>query len=186
MGPTTTTGRRGACRVMLGRRGRLAARLGLIGLVGVSVLMLAPLATAHEFGCDAVDDGEIRYEDFTQYDDALAHAVAAWHVLGNVDILPDTWWTAVDLQWLDTYRTDVVWDGLFLCGPIAPQFAYLNDAYFETYGWRKKRAVATHELGHGLGLGHSYSPQIMYRCASCGGFTTPQSHDREDYYKLWP
>jgi len=45
------------------------------------------------------------------------------------------------------------------------------------------RNTMAHELGHALGLAHSYSGHLMYDYSS--SITTPQSQDISDYDYLW-
>lgn len=59
----------------------------------------------------------------------------------------------------------------------------LNPYYTDAYSSLKKRAVWTHELGHGLGLNHSaYDWAIMFHCAGCVydtyGYYAPRSDDQ--------
>ncbi|MEU2224756.1 MULTISPECIES: matrixin family metalloprotease [unclassified Streptomyces] len=144
-------------------------------------------ASAHFLGNDSVDDREIRWEDSTRYDDARKHAINAWDnsSLNRINIAPDAWNTIADLEWRDSSRTDVTWDGLWKARTGADAI-YLNVAYLKNYGTTKRRGVATHELGHALGLAHSYSGQIMVNNTPArGSLTTPQSHDKADYHALW-
>jgi hypothetical protein len=153
---------------------------------GISFMGSAP-ASAHFLGNDSVDDREIRWEDETRYDDARKHAINAWDnsSLNRINIAPDAWNTVADLEWRDSNRTDVTWDGLWK-GRSGADAIYLNVRYLKDYGKTKRRGVATHELGHALGLAHSYRGQIMVNnTPDRGSLTTPQSHDKADYHSLW-
>ena len=144
-------------------------------------------ASAHFLGNDSVDDREIRWEDSNQYDDARKHAINAWDnsTLNRINIAPDAWNTIADLEWRDSNRSDVTWDGLWKARTGADAI-YLNTRYLKNYGKTKRRGVATHELGHALGLAHSYRGQIMVNnTPDRGSLTTPQSHDKADYHALW-
>ncbi len=144
-------------------------------------------ASAHFLGNDSVDDREIRWEDETRYDDARKHAINAWDnsTLNRINIAPDAWNTITDLEWRDSNRSDVTWDGLWKARTGADAI-YLNVHYLKNYGTTKRRGVATHELGHALGLAHSYRGQIMVNnTPDRGSLTTPQSHDKADYHTLW-
>jgi hypothetical protein len=159
--------------------------LGAMALIG----LLAPPAHAHFLGNDSVDGSEIRYQDNTQWNDALNHAIGSWEGLtGGVNIAPDAWNTVNDLDIGDYTNTS---DGR--CGFWQPRtgedYLRLNGRYFNPYSTSDRRACMTHEWGHAHGLAHSYTDQVMDACPSswCNSPapTTPQDHDRADYYYLW-
>lgn len=159
--------------------------------VVAAAALVAPILTvtpaeAHFLGTDSVDSGEIRFEDYLDnYDDARIHAASAWNALGRIDILGDTSVTVTDLEWFDLDRGATGWDGRYFPQPYADGIQ-LNEHYLRGYTTTKRRGVATHELGHALGLAHSYSGQVMVdNTPARGSITTPQSHDRADYMTLW-
>lgn len=168
-------------------------RKGFKAVAAVSLAVLlgglgALPAYAHFLGYDSVDNGEIRYEDYTQWNDALNHNIAAWENLsGGVSIAPDSAFTNADLEVRD-YRND---DGR--CGYYTTRsgadLINLNLRFFDGYSTTNRRACMTHEWGHAHGLAHSYTSQVMDSCpvSTCNSTvpTTPQFHDREDYYYLW-
>lgn len=142
-------------------------------------------ATAHFLGNDSVDDGEIRYESYTNYTDARSWATSSWNALGSINIAGDTSSTITDLEWHDANLPSVSWDGKWTSQSFADAIT-LNGHYLSGYTQTKRRGVATHELGHALGLAHSYAGQVMVdNTASRGSITTPQSHDTADYRSLW-
>lgn len=170
-------------------------RRGLSGVVVLvaSVLLVAllsPNARAHFSGNDSVDGNEIRYQDNTQWNDALNHAIGAWEGLpGGVSIAPDSATTINDLDIGDYTSTSDT-----RCGYWQPRtgedYLRLNGHFFSRYGTNDKRACMTHEWGHAHGLAHSYVNQVMDPCpvswcTSPPSPTTPQDHDRSDYAYLW-
>lgn len=159
--------------------------------VALSILMLALLpgaVFAHFLGHSAVDGREIRYGDSTQYDDARNWAINQWNALGKVNIAPDDAWSFEDLTWKDTNQCYVTWDGQYThyAGNTWTDVIELNVCYFKNYGDFTKRAVATHEQGHALGLAHSILGQVLWSPVQDSNVNTPQAHDRQDYFALWP
>lgn len=160
-------------------------RRNLVIAIGLCALLLPLTVSAHFLGNDSVDGREIRWEDYTAYDDARGHAINTWNALGRVNIAPDSAGTIADLEWRDANRSDVGWDGRWVARSGA-DLIELNTYFLRNYTTFKRRAVAAHEQGHSLGLAHSYSNQLMNSCSTCSGYNTPQSHDRADYFSLWP
>jgi hypothetical protein len=85
----------------------------------------------------------------------------------------------------DTSNSGVGWDGITYYSSLFGHFlnaqAYLNYYYVQNYSGGEAQGVATHELGHIAGLGHSGGCIIMVgdtgtRWFTCG-IDTPQSDD---------
>ncbi len=155
-------------------------------------ILITSTASAHYFvSVTAVSGRRIAYVEYTKYDYARKHAVGVWNVLGEVKIAPATGGETVDLRWADVYRSDVSWWGYYTSYSgsdlIGLNKYWLDKSYA---GLTTEKAVAGHELGHALGLGHNpYRTQLMNTCPACADgslVTTPQSHDRADYYWWWP
>lgn len=166
------------------KRSMLVTLLAILAVVASS-----STAQAHFQGYSAVDGYEIRYEDYTQWNDALGIAIAGWENLsGGVNIAPDISSTTTDLQVVDYAQNDGrcgFYDSSGFIDVIA-----LNYNFFNPSSTNNRRACMLHEWGHAHGLAHSYSTQAMDACptTSCPGgsaFITPQNHDRSDYYYLW-
>lgn len=175
---------------------RAKSFLAKTGLVAQLVLLLSVgAASAHYLIPDSVNDesGEIRWEEYTRYDDARRFAISQWHQLGLVPILKDSASTPTDLSFRD-YRDC----GTGTIGYWEPRdgadFVKFNVCYMKKLGNSGKRATAAHELGHALRLAHPSGNRrseywrkrsIMYYCSSCVPFSTPQAHDKADYHKIW-
>ena len=187
-------------------------RFKLLAVLGAAfVLSLAAVgpAQAHFLGYDSVDDCEIRWEDETSYDTERIHAQEQWEALKNydfiwsnvptetspdysytlrwdpddcVDLAPDSFWTNADLEWKDANRSDVSWFGLYE-NEFGADDIHLNKYYLDTFTSCERKKVATHELGHAHGLGHSYSGNVMKQGKFCQSSLGP--HDKYDYDVLW-
>ena len=167
-----------------------------IALLAQLVLLLsAGAASAHFLIPDSVNDetGEMRWEDYTRYDEARRYGIGQWNRLGGVPILRDNAGTPTDLVFRD-YRDC----GTATVGYWEPKdradFINFNSCYMGKVSVTDRRASATHELGHALRLAHPSGANasekwrkssIMYYCSSCVPFSTPQAHDKADYREIW-
>jgi Matrixin len=169
-----------------GRQGRRLAGAVAATLVMVAVgLVDSGPAEAHFSGADSVDGSEIRWEDHTVFDDARVHSINTWNALGRIKILPDGRFTITDLKFKDFNFSNAGWDGIWTANPGADTIGY-NRFYFDGYNDTQRRGVAAHEMGHALGLAHSFPGELMVdNTPQRGSITTPQSHDIADYHALW-
>ena len=101
----------------------------------VVAVMAAPSVGAHFSGNDAVDDCEIRYKDYTDYDVERQAAEAGWEGINGADncvsLERDTAFTAADLKFEDVDWSSVTWAGLYVYTPIGVDSIYFNDHYME-------------------------------------------------------
>jgi len=159
----------------------------IYALLGTGAALFA--AHFNPYG-SSVDAGEIRWGGSTIYTDARQWAIDKWNALDPINVLPDSAFTIEDLTWQDADVCSASWDGRWTLRTGA-DLVELNKCKLKDYTDFKRRAVATHELGHGMGLGDhtlsdfSSSAILMYYCSTCSGVNTPQSHDQSDYDSLW-
>ena len=160
-------------------------RRALVGAVVAALVVAAP-AYAHYFmSSDSVDGGEIRYEKETEYTYTTDFAIGKWNDVGRINIAGDAWYTATDLTFKDYTNCDSDYAGWWHPHSGSDHVHY-NKCYMNGYAYYDRRALAVHELGHALRLNHNpYRSQIMYTCPACTDYSTPQSHDRQDYHERW-
>lgn len=164
-------------------------------LAQLVLLLSVGAASAHYLMPDSVNNesGEIRWQDYARYDDARKFGISQWHRLGRVPILRDSANTPTDLVFRDYGN----------CGSGVVSYWQPRDGAdvvnFNRCGMQglstsDRRAVATHELGHALRLGHPSRSKdsahwrrrsIMYYCPACTSFSAPKPHDKSDYHAIW-
>ncbi|MCY7287032.1 MAG: hypothetical protein LH624_01955 [Cryobacterium sp.] len=149
--------------------------------------MTAPPAYAHFNASNSVDSGEIRYENYTQWNDSLYWARDRWNYVGRINIAADTASTIADLEVRD-YRASDDRCGYATTGRLGADLVALNSSFYDGYNTDRRRACTLHEFGHTLGLGHSYESQAMDPnpvSANPNYYVSPQGHDQADYHALW-
>lgn len=148
-------------------------------------------ASAHRFGVDSVNNGEIRYKSNTEFESARNFGVKQWNKLDRVPIRQVQ--SGADLEFRDYSKCS---DGLvakyvFYSGAVDE--ILFNKCEMNKLDSKGKNATATHELGHALGLAHPVERKSRYWCTHsvmhysfCNGYvSTPQKHDKKDYRTLW-
>lgn len=135
----------------------------------------------YKLGYDSVDSGNnIHWDGGTVYISNLGDAIDTWNSKNEVNIAPDTIWVIQDIAFSDVDRSDVTWAG---------QYSYFfgtikfNKHYMENYNSDRREMVAVHELGHALGLAHSYTGNIMISTVT--DQTTLGAMDHQCYNELW-
>ena len=172
---------------------RFAFRYSLL-VAGISALLAAVFLTssstsAHFTSCDAVDNDkrEMTWISTTIFDAERANAIAQWNAVGAIpiNIKPNgNSGEVADVWFRDVTRYDLNWTGAYTCRPFgAVDYIKFNRAFMDGNTDPQQRMVAMHELGHALGLGHSFTGQVMQPAVS--SVTTLQSHDIADYCTKW-
>ena len=146
----------------------------------------AAFATNYVSGYSSVDAGEIRWGGSTIYSTQWNGAIGTWNALPNgVNIAPDNFWTYEDLRVSDVNSSTGSWTG------VTGKYIYslgtdnlkLNTYYLNANSNSRRQNTATHELGHALGLAHSFSGNILYYAQTTQ--TALGTQDVTDYTFLW-
>lgn len=140
-------------------------------------------AAAHNLGNDSVDDGEIRWEDSTKWDDERRNSLFDWDEPGCVDFAPDNWRTVTDLEFRD-YRdantnTTGFWQPRFGADRI-----FMNDHWMDQNNWGQRHHNMLHEVGHATGLGHNNRNDSVMKQGRLW-FHELGNHDVDDHEDMW-
>jgi hypothetical protein len=157
-------------------------------MVMAVVAVLGVVATGHGHTRDsatrAVCDGQLRIREYIHYDDAFNHMIQAWNIGSGVivsEVNAEPW----ELRAYE-YPEQGDLDGFYLqpSGVCARDGTiHIDEGKMRAKNKSQRRNVVAHEVGHALGIGHSYSGQLMNDYAS--SIEVPQGHDRADYRERW-
>ena len=134
-------------------------------------------------GRSSVDEREIRWDGGTTYRDQLNAAMNTWNARGRVTIAADTPLTYEDLRIYDVNQPDVPWVGQYRYSLLGTDEMILNRGHLLRATNAQRQNVATHELGHALGLAHSTLGNVMFDLMTSVIQLGPQ--DTSDYSFLW-
>lgn len=158
-------------------------RLAATAAVALALPLLgASPAAAHWLGFDSVVNDNINYQDNTVYNDAINWATTIWEYSGIVDIQLTPAGGVNDVEFYDQNQPFAGWAGLYI-NEAGDDDIIFNSAYMGGYTPAQQHHVAMHELGHALGLGHSYTGEVMQTFV--GSIEHPQPHDQFSYDVLW-
>jgi hypothetical protein len=152
-------------------------------ILAVVAICSIQCSTAHFTGYSSVDNMEIRYIGTSSYSSVQDHSIDTWNELGEVNIAPDTLWTIADLKFEDMSNSATTTTGRYTWNAIGIDYIKYNTYWFNQMTDSQRKKVGLHEMGHALGLDHSYYPNVMVQGAY--SFTSLGTHDIEDYNTLY-
>ena len=129
--------------------------------------------------CGSVRNQVILLESTSGYVSEVNLATSTWNVLSNNMIVAAT--SSPTLTMSDVYYSDFAWKGGY--STTTPGFIVLNTYYLDANTSAERQNTIEHELGHALGLDHSYTGNVMYFAQSTQTAFGPQ--DIADFNYLW-
>jgi len=123
---------------------------------------------------------QLRYTASTTYSSIATSSISTWNAQNRVNIVVAT--STTDLSIEDVNYSDVAWKGAW-DDISSPNKALLNTYYLNNSTTDQIRNTITHEIGHALGLNHSYTGNIMYFAQSSQ--TVLGTQDIDDYKFVW-
>lgn len=116
------------------------------------------------------------------YASELTSAVSTWNNLTPIVIIQSSTSTSVSI--VETDASPSTWKGRYTPGP-KPSIALveLNTSQLASSTSSGIQNTITHELGHALGLDHSFTGNVMYTYQSSQ--TSLGTQDTTDYHYLW-
>lgn len=123
----------------------------------------------------------------------FSDSVGDWNSQGTKPLVQ---WSSGAVNRLDSYTAadnnygyaSIACTGPFWDRKMSSFYAYANSYYGPEYSWNDffMRSVTGHELGHGLGLGHSYQYSIMNTSRDRYTLYRPQQDDRNGLNAMYP
>lgn len=134
-------------------------------------------------GKTSVDDGTIEWTGSTEYASEWSNAINTWNALGEVSIATSSFGIFPDLEISDVSNSSASWSGQWIYSEESRDTIEVNSFYAQHDSSAEIQNMLTHELGHALGLAHSFLGNVMYMFKSNQTLLSPQ--DIGDYYFLW-
>jgi hypothetical protein len=130
--------------------------------------------------------GLLQWDGSTTYTTAWTSAIDTWNAEGQINIIPTE--TEVDLTVYDVTVTSASWLGEYhgYLG-ILPGDIELNQWFLDVTTPDVRQSTVLHELGHALGLAHSYVGNTMSEGGDDHDYsqTSIGTQDWRDYHYLW-
>lgn len=126
-------------------------------------------------GWDLVDSGKhLDWDGSTAYQTQFNSAVTTWNNYKSGIIRPDSASVIEDVAISDFYEVSTTAGVTNSGGTIK-----FNTYHMDDYSTTQRQNVATHELGHALGLDHNTSSDVMYAYVST--ITSLSANDKASY-----
>ena len=109
-------------------------------------------------------NGQLWWSGTTKYLNEWKYGVYTWNNMGKIPIIKTNHWWSSDLTIEDDYddHNGVEWLGTWEYNVYLPDEIKFNTYLLDKKNKKEKRNTTIHELGHALGLKHSYKNNIMY------------------------
>jgi hypothetical protein len=154
--------------------------------LGLALLFLFSAAVTGAFastasGSHAVNSSkQVRYGGYTKYMTSVNAGISTWHTQTPIRVYADTATTIQTLTLGDVSAVDRKWYGGY-----TNRWIIFNKVYMEPLTSVRKQHVATHELGHSIGMPHQ-APNSANVMAEYGTWQTYLGYgDKSMYHSLW-